>query len=67
MELYMVTPGAGLVAFVIYFLPTLIAMIRGHHDAFAIFLTNFLLGLTGLGWLFAFIWSFTGVRRRVRD
>ena len=51
---------------IIYFIPSLIAAIRGHDNSFAIFLTNLLLGWTGIGWIVALIWSFTAIRRRVR-
>lgn len=50
----------------IYFLPTVIALLRGHHNGFAIFLTNLLLGWTAIGWIVALIWSFTAIDRRVR-
>ena len=46
-----------------YFVPSLIASIRGHHNEGAIFLLNLLLGWTGLGWVIALIWSATAVRR----
>jgi hypothetical protein len=48
------------------FLPSLIALVRGHHNAFAIFLTNLLLGWTIIGWLIALIWSTTAREQRVR-
>lgn len=51
----------------LHFLPTIIAMLRGHHNAFAIFLTNLLLGWTVIGWIIAFIWSFTASERRIRQ
>ena len=54
-----------LISALLYFLPTVIALARGHHDGFAIFLTNLLLGWTVLGWIIALIWSVTAVRRRV--
>ncbi|SDL97920.1 Superinfection immunity protein [Maricaulis salignorans] len=58
----------GAIAFLIIgFMPTLIALLRGHDNSFAIFLTNLLLGWTGIGWLVALIWSFTAIRRRVRN
>lgn len=57
---------AGILALILMFLPTLIALIRGHDNSFAIFLTNLLLGWTVIGWLVALIWSFTAIRRRVR-
>ncbi|MGY6533304.1 superinfection immunity protein [Glycocaulis sp.] len=46
-----------------HFIPTIIALARGHHDGFAIFLTNLLLGWTVIGWVIALIWSVTAVRR----
>jgi Na+/serine symporter len=42
-----------------YFLPTIIATQRNHTSTGAIFLLNFLLGWTFLGWVAALIWSFT--------
>jgi ABC-type transport system involved in cytochrome c biogenesis permease component len=47
-----------------YFLPWLIALIRGHHDTSAIFFLTLLLGWTGLFWIIALVWSLTHVRRR---
>jgi hypothetical protein len=44
----------------LYFLPTVIALSRGHLSALAIFLLDLFLGWTVLGWLIAFIWSCTG-------
>ena len=43
----------------LYFLPTVIALSRGHLSALAIFLLNLFLGWTGLGWIIALIWSCT--------
>ncbi len=54
-----------ILAALVYFLPTVIALARGHHNGFAIFLTNLLLGWTMIGWLVALIWSVTAVARRV--
>lgn len=55
-------PSFGLVAALLYFLPTIVAFIRGHHSRFGIFLLNFLLGWSGLGWIIALIWSLSPVR-----
>ncbi len=52
---------------VFHFLPTMIALLRGHHNGFAIFLTNLLLGWTVIGWIVAFIWSGTAAERRWRE
>ncbi|MCH8491335.1 MAG: superinfection immunity protein [Oceanicaulis sp.] len=49
----------------VQFLPTIIALARGHHNGFAIFLTNLLLGWTVIGWIIALIWSVTAIERRV--
>ena len=48
-----------------YFLPTVIALARGHHNGFAIFLTNLIFGWTIIGWLITLIWSTTAIVRRV--
>ena len=45
-----------------YFLPTIIAWRRKHHNLGAIIAVNLLLGWTLLGWLIALIWSLTAVR-----
>lgn len=40
-----------------YFLPTVIALLRKHHNIFALAALNVLLGWTFLGWVGALIWS----------
>lgn len=47
-----------------YLLPTFVAVIRGHGSWPAIAVLNILLGLTGICWIIALIWSFTEVRSR---
>lgn len=42
-----------------YFLPSLIALVRNHHNKTALMVTNLLLGWTGVIWLVTLIWSFT--------
>ncbi len=49
-----------IVATLLYFLPTVIALARGHLSTLAIFVLNLFLGWTLLGWLIALIWSFSG-------
>ena len=45
----------------IYFLPSIIAGLRGKANGGAgVFLVNLFLGWTLIGWLVAFIWAFTG-------
>ena len=49
---------------VIYLLPTIIAVNRGHRKALAIGLTNVFLGWTLVGWGIALIWSCASMRDR---
>ena len=44
----------------VYFVPAIIAGVRGHMDRLAIFALNLLLGWTAIGWIAALIWSLTG-------
>lgn len=53
----------GIVAIGIYFLPTIVAALRGHLSSGAIFVLNLLLGWTALFWIIALVWSFTGNTR----
>ena len=50
----------------LYFIPSLIALLRGHHNTFAIFLTNLIFGWTVIGWFITLIWSVTAKQDRVR-
>ncbi|MGY3234091.1 hypothetical protein ACVMAJ_000981 [Bradyrhizobium sp. USDA 4448] len=62
-------PVAGLMVIsavlISYFLPSIIAFGRGHHQRAAILLTNLLLGWTVLGWIAALIWSATATPGKV--
>lgn len=49
---------------VLYFLPSMIALGRKHHNCAAIVLLNLFLGWTALGWIAALVWSATAVMRR---
>ena len=49
----------AVLALFFYFIPTMTAVARRHVNAVPVFLTNFLLGMTGIGWAVALIWSFT--------
>ena len=53
-----------LVSFAIYFMPTIIAYVRDHHSVLAIFVANFFLGWTFLGWVGALVWSVMPVGSR---
>lgn len=66
---YLQDTTSNLLAFIIiltliaaYFIPFITAKIRKHHNALAIFVLNFLLGWTALGWIAALIWSCTQVK-----
>ena len=46
--------GFGLV---MYFLPSIIALARSKRDLLAIFLLNFFLGWSVIGWIVALVWA----------
>lgn len=43
--------------FVLYFLPSIIAVARSKRDTASIFVLNFLLGWTAIGWVIALVWA----------
>lgn len=45
----------------IYFLPSLIALIRKHHNRYAIFVLNLFLGWSFVGWVVSLSWGLTRV------
>ena len=45
-----------------YFLPSVVAIARLHHNTAAIMALNILLGWSVLGWIIAFVWSLTAKR-----
>jgi hypothetical protein len=49
--------------FIMYWLPTIVAIVRQAHSALGVFLLNFFLGWTGLGWILAFIWALAADNR----
>ena len=46
----------GVLLLAVYMIPTLIAFSRGHASKWGTFITNLLLGLTGIFWVAALIW-----------
>jgi len=52
----------GLVGLVIYFLPSIIAILRKKRNVVAIILLNFLFGWSVIGWVITLIWSMTSDR-----
>ena len=53
------------VGVVCYFLPFIVALVRSHRQALAIFFTDLFLGWTFLGWVIAFIWACTADTNKV--
>jgi hypothetical protein len=49
-----------LIVFVIYFIPTAIAIIRKNRQTPAVIAVNFFLGWTLLGWVGALVWALAG-------
>jgi hypothetical protein len=46
--------------FVLYFLPSIIALARGKRDTGAVVILNFFLGWTAIGWVIALVWALKG-------
>ncbi len=55
---------AFLCAVAMYFLPAIIALQRRHVSSGAIFLWNFFLGWSIVGWIVCFAWACSGDTRR---
>lgn len=45
------------IPFVMYFLPSIIALVRSKRDILAIFLLNLFLGWSVIGWIVALVWA----------
>ena len=45
--------------FVIYFLPTIVALVRHKRNVVSIMLLNLFLGWTLIGWIIALLWAST--------
>ena len=57
---------AAAVVGLLYFLPSVCAFKRGHHQRAAILALNILAGWTAIGWVAAFVWAFTEVRSQIK-
>ena len=57
----------ALLLLILYFVPSMVACHRHHHNANAILLTNLFLGWTVLGWVVALVWAATAVRQYSRE
>lgn len=53
--------------FMLYMIPTWIAMSRAHQSWGAILALNLLTGWTGLGWIASLVWSLTHVPKKSAD
>ena len=53
--------GLFLLFVLAYFVPAIVASLRGHHNATPIFILNLFLGWSFIGWVIALVWSFTRV------
>ena len=64
MDLFFTLVGiAGAVLlFGLYMIPAIVAHDRGHHNALAIGVLNFMLGWTFIGWVIALVWACTAVK-----
>ena len=47
----------ALISLGVYFIPSIIAIVRRHKHALAIFLINLFTGWTFFGWVAALVWS----------
>lgn len=59
--LVVLAAGGGLLILLLllYFVPSVVGFVRDHHNKWAIFALNLLLGWTFLGWIGALVWSLT--------
>jgi Superinfection immunity protein len=53
---YFFFPFFGL-SFLMYFLPSIVALARSKRDLLAIFLLNLFLGWSVIGWVVALVWA----------
>jgi hypothetical protein len=51
----------------LYFAPTLIALLRGHPNMAPIVVVNFFLGWSLIGWVVALAWAFTAQEKHRAD
>jgi hypothetical protein len=51
----------AVVGFLVYFIPTIIAVIRKHPNIAAIMAVNLLLGWICVGWVVALVWALTAI------
>jgi hypothetical protein len=59
----------GLIIFIlillpVYFVPTIVAAVRGAKQKLGIILVNIFAGWTFIGWVIALVWSIAGERQK---
>ena len=54
----------GIIILLVYFLPSIVAVQRRHHNSNAILILNLFLGWTFLGWVAALVWACTQVKKQ---
>lgn len=54
---FLVLMFLGIIAGILYFMPTAIAVVRKHHNMVSIMVLNLFAGWTYLGWVTALVWS----------
>jgi hypothetical protein len=54
-----------IILFLLYFLPSIIALLRKKDNTVGIIVLNLLLGWTFIGWMGAFVWALTANPRRI--
>jgi len=57
----------GVIGIFLYVIPSVIAILRGHHQIIIIILINLFLGWTYVGWVVALIWSATAAKQPVKN
>ncbi|MCU0945574.1 MAG: superinfection immunity protein [Rubritepida sp.] len=58
---------AFVIAVVLYFLPFIVAKLRGSAHVTGVFIVNLFLGATGVGWVGALVWAFASETKRDRE
>ena len=51
------------IVILLYFLPTVVAIIRGHNNSFIMFLINLFAGWTGIIWIILLVWAGIGEKK----
>ena len=54
---FIVLPHFFGIGLLVYFLPTIIALVRSKRDKAAIFVLNLFLGWSVIGWVIALVWA----------